>query len=98
MFGLKASSFSKIPWFTLDAPTLSEQPNAELVGLYFLKLKWTPVPRATKYVLEGGEHLPLSGSIELYKGDKTESSVFRTPGLQYFRFSLAPKRNGLTLS
>jgi hypothetical protein len=85
MFGLKASSFSRIPWFTLDAPTLSEQPNAGLVGFSFFKLKWTPVPRATKYVLEGGEHLPLSGSIELYSGDKTESMVFRTPGLQYFR-------------
>jgi hypothetical protein len=85
MFGLKASSFSKIPWFTLDAPTLSEQPNTSLVGFNLLKLKWTPVPRATKYVLEGGEHLPLSSSIELYKGDKTEFTVFRPPGLQYFR-------------
>jgi len=72
-FGLKPSPFSKIPWFTLKAPTLSmQQPNLLLLS----SLKWTTVLGATSYVLEGSPTSSVLGYTELYKGEKTEFSVF----------------------
>jgi hypothetical protein len=71
-FGLKPSPFSKMPWFMLNAPTLSIQHPLLLLPL----LKWTTVPGATNYVLEGSPPSSEPGYIELYKGEKTEFELF----------------------
>jgi hypothetical protein len=81
-FGLKASPFSKIPWFTMEAPTLSKMPS-RLIS--FLNLKWTTVLSATKYVLEGSNFPTFVLANELQRSDKTFRAVITSSGLRYFR-------------
>ena len=67
-FGLKASPFSKIPWFTLDAPTLTAQTNdfalstsksKPLLGSLPNTLQWTPVPGALRLEFSAAENQGL---------------------------------------
>jgi hypothetical protein len=74
-FGLKASPFSKIPWFTLDAPILSFSPLEQTI-FGVRTFSWTSVLGANNYVLQSSMLLSFSRSIEKYKGNKTEYSMF----------------------
>jgi hypothetical protein len=60
-------------------------------------LKWTAVPLATNYVLAGSTDLFFLGSIELYKGPKTEFLVLTGLGPRHRHFQVKAENDVLNV-